>query len=123
MKQSFFQSVIHACHGVLYVAKNERNMKIHLFVLVCVLITGIILNISYFEWIICFILFALILSLEILNTAIEATIDLITEEIHPLAKIAKDCSAGAVFISAIFAAMIGLMIFVPKLLFYIKLFF
>ena len=60
------------------------------------------------------ILFAQVLSLEIVNTAIEACIDLVSPERQPLAKLAKDAAAGAVLISAIFAAIIGLLIFVPK---------
>ena len=65
---------------------------------------------------ICFILFGLILALELVNTAVEATVDLFTEERKPLAKKAKDAAAGAVLIVAIFAAVIGILIFIPKLL-------
>ena len=64
----------------------------------------------------CFILFGLILALELVNTAVEATVDLFTEERKPLAKKAKDAAAGAVLIVAIFAAVIGILIFIPKLL-------
>ena len=77
---------------------------------------GIWLQISKTEWMICFILFGLILALELVNTAIEATVDLCTEERRPLAKKAKDAAAGAVLIAAVFAAIIGVMIFIPRLL-------
>ena len=79
-----------------------------------VIIAGCILRISIMEWLICLILFAQVLSLEIVNTAIEACVDLVSEERKPLATLAKDAAAGAVLISAIFAAIIGLLIFVPK---------
>ena len=79
-------------------------------------IFGIWLQISKTEWMICFILFGLILALELVNTAVEATVDLFTEERKPLAKKAKDAAAGAVLIVAIFAAVIGILIFIPKLL-------
>ena len=77
---------------------------------------GIWLQISKTDWITCFILFGLILALELVNTAIEATVDLCTEERRPLAKKAKDAAAGAVLIAAVFAAIIGVMIFIPRLL-------
>ena len=62
------------------------------------------------------LLFGLILSLELVNTAVEAVVDLVTEEKKPLAKIAKDTAAGAVLVSAIAAAIIGCIIFIPYLL-------
>ena len=58
----------------------------------------------------------MILSLELVNTAMEAVVDLVTEERRPLAKLAKDTAAGAVLIAAIMAAGVGLLIFVPKVL-------
>ena len=60
-------------------------------------------------------IFALVISLELVNTAIEAVVDLCTHEIHPLAKTAKDTAAGAVLVSAMASVIIGLMIFIPKL--------
>ena len=68
----------------------------------------------------CLLLFGLILSLELVNTALEAVVDLVTKEKKPLAKIAKDTAAGAVLVSAIAAAIIGCIIFVPYLLELIK---
>ena len=62
------------------------------------------------------ILFALVISLEMINTSIEAIVDLCSPQFHPLAKIAKDVAAGAVLVVAFFSAVIGLMIFIPKLL-------
>ena len=90
-------------------------MQIHSLVTVLVVIFGIILKISMIEWFICMLLFAIVLSLELVNTAIEAVVDLVTEEKKPLAKKAKDAAAGAVLISAIFAAIMGGIIFFPKL--------
>ena len=68
------------------------------------------------EWIICIILFGLVISAEIMNTAIEATVDLVTRERHPLAGKAKDTAAGAVLVLAIVSAIIGAIIFVPKII-------
>ena len=83
--------------------------------MILVIICGFIFKINTIEWIICIILFGLVISLELVNTAIENAIDLVTLEKKPKAKIAKDVAAGAVLISAIVSAIIGFMIFIPKL--------
>lgn len=88
--------------------------------MILVLIAGIIFKISFIEWIICFILFALVISLELVNTAIEATVDLVTKNFNIQAKKAKDTAAGAVLLVAIFSALIGFMIFIPKVLLLFK---
>ena len=123
MKQSFFKSVKHAIEGIINTIKQERNMRIHIVMMILVIIFGLIFKISIYHWIVCFLLFALILSSELVNTALEAIVDLYIQDIHPLAKKAKDAAAGAVLISAIFAAIIGLIIFIPYLLSYIEFFF
>ena len=91
-------------------------MKIHCVAAVLVVIAGMILKISAIEWCICMVLFGLVMALEHVNTAVEAVVDMVTEEYHPLAKVAKDTAAGAVLIAAIMAAGVGLLIFVPKVL-------
>ena len=88
-------------------------MKIHCIMAVLVVIAGIILKLSPVEWCICLGLFGLV-ALELVNTAVESVVDLVTSEYKPLAKIAKDTAAGAVLIAAIMAAIAGLIIFVPK---------
>lgn len=87
-----------------------------------VISAGLVLHLSVTEWCICLVLFGLILSLELVNTAVESVVDLVTEERKPLAKVAKDTAAGAVLISAIMAAIIGCVIFVPKILDFIGIF-
>ena len=89
-------------------------MQIHCCFTAAVIFAGIFFRIGRLEWIICLLLFALVQSLELVNTALEATVDLVTEDRRPLAKLAKDAAAGAVLISATVSAIIGLMIFVPK---------
>ena len=84
--------------------------------MILVIIFGIMLKINTTEWIICILLFGLVISMELMNTAIENTVNLITKEKNQQAKIAKDVAAGAVLVSAIVSAIIGLMIFVPKIL-------
>lgn len=115
-KDPLYKSFGYAFQGILNTIRTERNIKIHCAAAILVTIFGIWLQISKTEWMICFILFGLILALELVNTAVEATVDLFTEERKPLAKKAKDAAAGAVLIAAIFAVVIGILIFIPKLL-------
>ena len=110
----------YAFEGILSALKTERNLKIHIFIMIFVIIMGIILKISTIEWCICIILFGLVISLELLNTAIETVVDIAMPEINEKAKKAKDISASAVLVSAIASAVIGFIIFLPKLLNLIK---
>ena len=106
----------YAITGILETIKSERNMKIHILIMFLVIVFGIILKISIFEWVICIILFALVLAGELFNTAIENAVDIIMPQRNDKAKMAKDASAGAVLVLAIGAALVGLIIFIPKLL-------
>lgn len=85
-------------------------------VMACVVIgVGLYLSLQTWEWITILLTVGIVLTLECLNTAIETVVDLVTEEYHPLAKIAKDVAAGAVLIFSIIAVIIGLLIFGPKM--------
>ena len=119
-KHPLYKSFGYAFEGIFAGIRGERNMKIHCFAAVCVVVAGVLFHISVTEWCICLVLFGLILSLELVNTAIEAVVDLVTEDKKPLAKLAKDTAAGAVLIAAVMAAMAGLLIFVPKLISFLK---
>ena len=114
-EKNIINSFKYALEGIFTALKAEKNMKIHFLIIILVIVLGIILKISKAEWIICIILFGFVITLELVNTAIENTVDLITQEKNPKAKIAKDVAAGAVLIAAITAAIIGLIIFVPKI--------
>lgn len=119
-KNPLYKSFGYAFEGIFAGIRGERNMKIHCFAAVCVIVAGVLFHISVTEWCICLVLFGLILSLELVNTAIEAVVDLVTEDKKPLAKLAKDTAAGAVLIADVMAAMAGLLIFVPKLVSLLK---
>ncbi len=114
-KGSLADSFKYAFIGIFTCVRQERNMKIHCGAAALVTLAGIFLKISLREWMECLILFGLVMSLEMVNTAIEAVVDLVTDEYQPLAKVAKDVAAGAVLIAAIIAAIIGCIIFLPKL--------
>ena len=116
-KEKIYKSFYYALCGMTSGFKLERNMKIHVIVMLFVIIFGFILSISLTEWLVCLILFSLVISLELVNTAIENTVDLITSSKNPKAKIAKDTSAAAVLVAAIVAVIAGLIIFLPKIFF------
>lgn len=115
-KDPLYKSFQYAFEGIFACIKKERNMKIHCLAMTAVIITGLIVKLSLVKWCICFVLFGLVMSLELVNTSVEAVVDMVTEEYKPLAKLAKDTAAGAVLISAIMAAIIGLLIFIPEIL-------
>lgn len=104
----------YASEGIITTIKEERNMFIHFLIAIIVVITGIYVRLSLNEWFICLLLFALVFSLELINTAIENAVDLVATKKNKKAKMAKDAAAGAVLIAAIFASIIGIIIFLPK---------
>lgn len=112
--KKIINSFKYAFQGIITSFKTEKNMKIHIFVMLVVILAGIIFKISKIEWMICILLFALVIAGELFNTAIETVVDMITIEKNEKAKIAKDVAAGAVLICAIGSAVIGIMIFIPK---------
>ena len=114
--KKLINSFKYAFEGIISSFKSERNMKIHVFMMLFVIIFGIILKISKIEWYICLILFGIVISAELFNTAIETIVDMIMPNKNEKAKLAKDVSAGAVLVIAISSAIIGLSMFIPKLL-------
>ena len=109
-----------AIQGIIQAMKTERNVKIHITIMILVIISGIVFKIAKQEWITCIKLFGLVISLELVNSAIETTVDIAMPEISEKAKNAKDIAAGAVLVSAISSAIIGLTIFIPKIIEFIK---
>lgn len=114
--KKIINSFKYAFQGIFTSFKEEKNMKIHFFIMLIVIIAGVLLKINKAEWITCIILFGFVISSELFNTAIEKTVDLAMPDINPKAKIAKDVSAGAVLIEAICSVVVGLIIFVPKII-------
>lgn len=112
----FFNSFKYSLQGLKYAYKYEQSMTIHFFAAIIVIIAGILLKISLTEWLLCFMLFGLVMATELINTSIEAVVDLACPKIHPLAKVAKDTASAAVFVFAIVAFVSGLIIFVPKVI-------
>lgn len=105
-----------AAEGLLYAFKTQRNLRIHLFIALLIIIAGVFLQISYLEFSILILTIAVVISMELFNTAIEAGIDLVSPDNQPLAKIAKDLGAAAVLMFALASIIIGLLILGPRLL-------
>ena len=108
-----------AFEGIASTYKKEQNIKIHTFISILVVVFGFFLKINYIEWLVCLVLIGFVLMAEFFNTAIEYVVDLASPDIHPLAKAAKDTASAGVLMMAIIAAVIGLVIFVPKLIVFV----
>ena len=105
-----------ALEGIFHAVRSERNMRIHLVASCLVLFFAIWLQTSALENLLLFGWIVAVVCLELVNTAIERTVDLVTSEIHPLAKRAKDVAAGAVLVASVGAAITAFVIFGPALI-------
>lgn len=99
---------------------REQNLLIHIIASICVLILGIYFKVNTIEWFLLILVIMLVISSELLNSAIELAVDTYTLKYNALAKVAKDSAAGAVVTSAFFALVIGISIFLPKIIILIK---
>ncbi len=111
----FHKSLSYAFTGIKETIRRERNMVIHLIIMLLVIVAGCYFEIQIKEWISCFIVFGAVISLELVNTALENVVDLVTKEKKEQAKRAKDAAAGAVLVMAFFSVIVGLFIFLPKI--------
>ncbi len=114
-KHSLLKSFQFAFEGIRIAIVKGRNFKIQLFLAFVVSVLGVGLRISAFEWLDLFLIINLVLILELLNTSIEAVVDLVSPEIKEKAKVAKDVAAAAVLISSITSLLVGAVIFIPKI--------
>ncbi|MFC4356108.1 diacylglycerol kinase family protein [Chryseomicrobium palamuruense] len=112
----FVTSVRNAARGIRAALKSERHMRFHFFAAVVVLIIGWILKFSSIEWAILLIVIIGMMALELVNTALETLVDLVEPDQHPVAGKVKDIAAGACLVFAIGAAIIGFILFIPKLI-------
>ena len=110
----------YAFKGIDDVIKHEPNMKIHVVVAILVVIMAFILKVSIIEWIILVLLIGAVLAAETINTTIENLVDMYTKEYDEKAKMVKDTAAGTVLILAITSAIIGLIIFIPKIIYLLE---
>ena len=111
--KALIKSFQHAFCGILTSCVIGRNIKVHYTAALAAVLSGLSFGISKVELLIILLISAQVICLEMVNTAIERTVDLVTSEYHIYAKIAKDVAAGAVLVAAIFATIIGGIIFLP----------
>ena len=109
------ESFNHAIDGVIDAVRTQRNMKIHIISAMAVLIACFFFDISKAEFLALAITITMVITAELVNTAVEAVVDLNTNYYHPLAKVAKNTAAGAVLVTAINALLVGYIVFWDKL--------
>ncbi len=110
------KSFTYAFNGIWHIIRHEANFRIHLFAVLLVILLGLYMNISANEWLIILLTIGGVMTAELMNSAIENFVDIVHPEHHKKAGLIKDISAGAVLIMAIVAAVIGFVIFIPKLI-------
>ena len=112
---SLLASFRFAFEGVLYAFRTQRNFKIHCAIALLVLAAGAGMGLTIEQWAILATVMGLVFQAELINTSIEAITDRASPDIHPLAKVAKDCAAAGVLVSALVAVVVGALIFAPAL--------
>jgi diacylglycerol kinase len=116
------KSFNYAFSGIKTTFASETNFKIHLLAAIMAIAFGFAVNISNTEWEVIILCIAFVLSMEMINTAIEKLCNMVHKDIHPVIKSVKDITAGAVLVAAVGSLIIGSVIFLPKILVYLKSF-
>lgn len=109
--KSFFKAFVYAWQGIIHTVKTQRNFRFHIAAMVYVTAFSLFYEFTRGEYVLLALTFSSVISAELINTAIEAAVDLCSPEQHWLAKIAKDAAAGAVLAAAIFAVVVGVLLF------------
>lgn len=115
---TFVRSFGYALEGFVTAVTTERNIKVQLCVGAAAVIAGVVLRIDALSWVLVVLCIGLVIFAELVNTAIEAIVDLATQELHPLAKRAKDIAAASVFTLSITAAVVGVIVFARAIALY-----
>ena len=113
---NFFKSLSFEINGIKYCFKMEKHYKFHIFAFILIMILSFLLKLSSIEFIFIIAVSFLVIITEMLNTCVEVIVDMITKDYNVLAMYAKDLGAGAVLISSILAVIVGLIIFIPKIM-------
>ncbi len=114
-QQGVGRSFQHAYQGIVSAVRTQRNLRFHFFAAIGALIAGLVVGVSELEMAVLFLTIVVVFVVEMLNTALEFVVDLVTTEYHPLAKLAKDVSAGAVLVSSVGAVLVGLLVLADDL--------
>jgi diacylglycerol kinase (ATP) len=114
-QQGIARSFDHAYRGLIYAVRTQRNMRFHVVAAAVVLVGSLFLGVSKLELAVLVLVIMFVFVTEMFNTALEFAVDLVTKEYHPLAKLSKDVSAGAVLVSSVGAVLVGYLILVDNL--------
>ena len=114
-KYKLYQSISVAVEGIMHTLNTQRNMRVHFAVAFLAMILTLVFDLSKLEIVLVFFSIVAVVAAELFNTAIEAVVDLVTDDYHPLAKTAKDVAAAAVLITAVHAVIVGFFVFFDKL--------
>ncbi len=112
----FINSWKYSLDGLKYAYTHEQSLLLHVTLSIVAIIMGLCFKITGIQWILLIIVMSMLMVTELLNTAIEATIDLVTEEYHPMAKVAKDCGSAAALIGSLLATIIAGYVFIPHII-------
>lgn len=115
-EKPLLSSFIYAFSGIKTAIKNEPNIRIHLLIAIVAISLALLLGFSLNEWVILLFTIAFVLVLELVNTSLEALINVVSPEVREEARVAKDVSAAAVLISALLSIIVGAFLFLPKIL-------
>ncbi len=115
MKHSTRRSFYYAFQGLKTAFISEPNLRFHFFAAILALIVGIFLKLATYEWLLLAFIIFFVITLELLNTVLEAIVNMVSPEVHPYAKIAKDVSAACVLLAAILSIIVGSVLFWPKI--------
>lgn len=114
------RSFAYAWNGLRICFATEQNFRIHTLLTIVAVIFAIVFKISAIEWIATGFCIAFVIAMEMINTTIEKLCDMVHQDVHSSVKKVKDIAAGAVLVSAIFSLITGLIIFLPKIIMYLK---
>ena len=115
-RTQFINSLGHAIDGFRYLYRSQNNIRIHFIITIGIIVLSIVLGISLIEWGLIFLTMALVWITESFNTVFERLFDIVDPSVNPLVKIGKDVSAAAVLISAVVSIIVGILVFLPRLL-------
>jgi diacylglycerol kinase len=113
--KTFIKSVDFALQGMMQFFSKQRNAKLQTVMGITAITLGFIVSISPYQWLLVLFCIGLVISLEMINSAIEIFCDMVTTDFHPKIKIIKDVAAGAVLVASLASLVIGLIIFIPAL--------
>ncbi len=113
---TWLRSSRHAARGIAFIFRNEKNFQIECGAAIAALILAACLPLSSIEWVLLLLVIGLVLTIEMINTAIERILDIIKPNVHPYVRVVKDIAAGAVLFASIISVVIGMCIFLPYLL-------